>query len=60
MAGERKTAVLQIRMTEDEKAKLDAAAAAAGQPTGTWLRDMGLAAADDIAGGTKKRKKSGS
>lgn len=56
MSGERKTAVLQIRLTDSEKETIDAAAAADGQPTGAWLRDMGLAAAAEQAAAAPKKK----
>ncbi len=65
MSGERKTAVLQIRLTDAEKATIDSAAAAIGQATGAWLRDLGLAAAAEIAAsqakpaGKKKAAKKG-
>lgn len=36
---------LRIRLTNSERAELDAAADLAGLPTSTWLRDLGLAAA---------------
>ncbi|WP_390625422.1 plasmid mobilization protein [Paludisphaera soli] len=47
MSGERKSdRPLRIRLTDEERAKLDAAAKAAGSPTSTWARDAMFDAAD--------------
>ena len=45
LSEERKYGILQIRLTEPEREELNTAAAAAGVPTSTWLRDLGLFAA---------------
>jgi uncharacterized protein (DUF1778 family) len=49
ISGERKSdRPLRIRLTDEERAKLDAAAEAAGSPTSTWARDVLFAAADAL------------
>lgn len=53
---ERKADQIRIRVSSADKATLDAAAAAAGQSTGPWLRDMGLAAAAEQAAKPGKKK----
>lgn len=61
LSGERKHEVIQIRLTKSEKDSIDAGAAAAGSPTATWLRDLGLAAAAEIVAtlpAKKTRRKS--
>ncbi|WP_165251270.1 hypothetical protein [Paludisphaera soli] len=37
---------MRIRLTDEERAKLDAAAEAVGSPTSTWARDVLFDAAD--------------
>lgn len=57
LSGERKFDQVRIRLTAEEKAVLDAAAESAGKPTGTWLRDLGLAAAAEQAADSAPKKK---
>lgn len=52
----RKFAVLTLRLTEDEREELDAAALAAGSPTSTWARDLLLAAARATPEATPAKK----
>lgn len=56
MGEHSKTDMLRIRVTEDERATLDGAAAAAGQPTGTWIRETALTAAAEQAAKPGKKK----
>lgn len=53
---ERKADQIRIRVSSADKATLDAAAEAAGQATGPWLRDMGLAAAAEQAAAKPAKK----
>jgi len=46
---------IQIRLTQEERDELDAAAAIDGKPTSTWLRDIGLALAREMTSAKKKR-----
>jgi hypothetical protein len=39
-----RTVTVPIRMSPEERRRLEAAAARAGLPLGTWLRSLGLAA----------------
>ncbi len=56
ISGERKNDQIRIAVTADEKAALDAAAASLGKPTGTWIREMALAAAAEIAAAAPMKK----
>lgn len=58
ISGEVKENTLRIRLTDDERKVLDAAAAANGKPTGTWVRELALAAAASQAEKLAARKKS--
>ena len=44
-----KLELIRVRITPSERAELDTAAAAAGVPTSTWLRDLGLSAARELS-----------
>lgn len=61
ISGEVKENTLRIRLTDDERKVLDAAAVANGKPTGTWVRELALAAAaasqDAKPSARKKSKK---
>jgi uncharacterized protein (DUF1778 family) len=46
---DRKEAMIQIRLTDEQKAKLAAAAKAAGLDVSGWLRFIGLKAAESAA-----------
>gem|GEM_PF-4797920 len=48
LAGERKQERLMIRLTEDEKATIDAAVAILGKATATWARDSLLTLAREV------------
>lgn len=53
-----KSYMLRIRMTDDERAALDSAAALAGKPTSTWARDLLLsAAASSVASAARTANK---
>lgn len=47
-ASESKSYMLRIRMTEDDRALLEAAAKSAGEETSTWARDELVALARKI------------
>ena len=49
LAGTRKFSKLEIRLTDAERASLDAAAAGSGKPTSTWARDTLLQIAAEHA-----------
>lgn len=56
LGDEAKAKIIQLRVTAKQKELLDQAAATLGQPTGSWLRDMGLSAAEEIAAAAPKKK----
>ena len=45
LTNEVKAGMLLVRVTAAERVELDTAAAAAGKPTSTWVRDLALSAA---------------
>jgi len=49
--AERKEITLRIRVTEEQKARLEAAAKEVGSPVSTWLLGLGLRAATKAEGG---------
>jgi|GEM_PF-3442676 len=49
-----KLSTVAIRVTSDERARMDAAAAVAGKPTSTWARDELLKLADAAENPPKK------
>lgn len=53
---DRRDGQIRVRVTAAEKEILDSAADASGKPTTTWLRDLGLAAAAEIAAAAPKKK----
>lgn len=54
ISGERKNDQVRVLVTAAEKAALDAAATAAGKQTATWVREIALAAAAEIAASQAK------
>lgn len=54
LSGEAKGNLLQIRLTDEERASIDRAADAAGKGASTWVRDEALRLA---AAAEKKAKK---
>lgn len=56
LAGVRKFSKIEIRLTDDEKAELDAAAIKAGKRPATWARDELLRLAREINGPAVKKK----
>jgi len=51
--AERKEVTLRIRVTEEQKTRLEAAAKEVGSPVSTWLLGLGLRAAAKKDGGGK-------
>jgi uncharacterized protein (DUF1778 family) len=49
--AERKEATILIRLTEEQKATLSAAAERAGLDLSSWMRFVGLKAAENISSG---------
>lgn len=49
--AERKELMLRIRLTAEQKERLEAAAKEVGAPVSTWLLGIGLAAAKKADGG---------
>lgn len=51
--AERKEVTLRVRVTEEQKERLEAAAKEVGSPVSTWLLGLGLAAAKKAEGGSR-------
>lgn len=51
--AERKELTLRIRLTADQRERLEAAAKEVGTPVSTWLLGLGLRAAKKAEGGDK-------
>lgn len=57
LSGERKDDQVRVRLTADEKALIDAAAALDGKVTTVWVRDLALATAAERTAKPAPKKK---